>query len=345
MVGLDFYVGISTPKLQVPTSFEPTKPSFRGWFIPPLGNEIMGEMNFGYVLLALLPAIPATILVFLDQQITAVIINRKDNQLKKGAGYHLDLFVVAVMIMICSFLGLPWFVAATVLSITHVNSLKMESIASVPGEKAKFLGVREQRMTGLFIFGFIGLSVLAVKVLNKIPMPVLYGVFLYMGTSSLKGVQLVDRIKLFLMPQMEQPDYLYLRHVPIERVRMFTIIQVSGLVLLWLIKPAGTISILFPLMVMAIIFIRKSFDWFGFFSQEELSWLDDVMEIEKSDSQKSGNADSDEETAQTFNNGTKMDIGEAMDSTGIWKGIERERRQSLAVSSRKSSKGSIEVEK
>merc|ERR1712048_185821 len=36
-------------------------------------------------------------------------------------------------------------------------------------------------------------------------------------------------------------------------------------------------GIAFPLMVAAIVFIRKSFDWFNVFTQRELSWLDDVM--------------------------------------------------------------------
>lgn len=44
--------------------------------------------------------------------------------------------------MICSAMGLPWFVAATVLSINHVNSLKLESECAAPGEKPQFLGVR-----------------------------------------------------------------------------------------------------------------------------------------------------------------------------------------------------------
>jgi sodium bicarbonate transporter 10 len=39
-------------------------------------------------------------------------------------------------------MGLPWFVAATVLSINHVNSLKLESECAAPGEKPKFLGCR-----------------------------------------------------------------------------------------------------------------------------------------------------------------------------------------------------------
>lgn len=61
---------------------------------------------------------------------------------QKGAGYHLDLFWVAILMMICSFMGLPWYVAATVISIAHIDSLKMETQTSAPGEQPKFLGVR-----------------------------------------------------------------------------------------------------------------------------------------------------------------------------------------------------------
>jgi len=62
--------------------------------------------------------------------------------LQKGCGYHLDLFILTILIVICSAMGLPWFVAATVLSINHVNSLKLESECAAPGEKPHFLGCR-----------------------------------------------------------------------------------------------------------------------------------------------------------------------------------------------------------
>lgn len=85
---------------------------------------------------------------------------------QKGAGYHLDLLVVGVMLGVCSVMGLPWFVAATVLSISHVNSLKLESECSAPGEQPKFLGIREQRVTGLMIFILMGLSVFMTSALK-----------------------------------------------------------------------------------------------------------------------------------------------------------------------------------
>ncbi|XP_076859015.1 sodium-driven chloride bicarbonate exchanger isoform X1 [Brachyhypopomus gauderio] len=268
MVMLDYAIGVPSPKLQVPNKFKPTRDD-RGWFINPLGPN-----PWWTCVVTVIPALLCTILIFMDQQITAVIINRKEHKLKKGCGYHLDLFVVSVMLGVCSLMGLPWFVAATVLSISHVNSLKLESESSAPGEQPKFLGIREQRFTGLMIFVLMGCSVFMTSVLKFIPMPVLYGVFLYMGASSLRGIQFFDRLRLFGMPAKHQPDFIYLRHVPLRKVHLFTVIQLSCLVLLWVIKTSRA-AIVFPMMVLALVFIRKLLDFI--FTKRELSWLDDLM--------------------------------------------------------------------
>ncbi|XP_072244730.1 sodium-driven chloride bicarbonate exchanger-like isoform X3 [Leuresthes tenuis] len=268
MVLVDYALGIPSPKLQVPSKFKPTRDD-RGWVINPVGPN-----PWWTTIVTFIPALLCTILIFMDQQITAVIINRKEHKLKKGCGYHLDLFVVGVMLGVCSVMGLPWFVAATVLSISHVNSLKLESECSAPGEQPKFLGIREQRFTGLMIFTLMGCSVFMTSVLKFIPMPVLYGVFLYMGASSLRGIQFFDRLKLFGMPAKHQPDFIYLRHVPLRKVHLFTIIQLSCLVLLWVIKTSKA-AIVFPMMVLALVFIRKLLDFI--FTKRELSWLDDLM--------------------------------------------------------------------
>lgn len=101
MTFLDYCVNIATPKLDVPNEFKPTLDT-RSWVISPFVN------HFWWWFLAFFPALLGVILIFMDQQITAVIINRKENKLKKGCGYHLDLFVLAILIQICTIFGLPW---------------------------------------------------------------------------------------------------------------------------------------------------------------------------------------------------------------------------------------------
>lgn len=59
---------------------QPTRPD-RGWFVAPFGK------NPWWVYPAsILPALLVTILIFMDQQITAVIVNRKENKLRVRLG-------------------------------------------------------------------------------------------------------------------------------------------------------------------------------------------------------------------------------------------------------------------
>ncbi|XP_066254063.1 electroneutral sodium bicarbonate exchanger 1 isoform X2 [Euwallacea similis] len=355
---MDFFCNIPTPKLQVPHEFKPTLPD-RGWLIGPFnGNPLYS------VIAALPPALLGTILIFMDQQITSVIINRKEYKLKKGGGYHLDLFILAILIQTCSLMGLPWFVAATVLSINHVNSLKLESECAAPGEKPQFLGIREQRVTHILIFLTIGLSVFLTPMLGHIPMPVLFGVFLYMGVSSLKGLQFFDRILIMFMPNKYQPDYMFLRQVPIKRVHLFTLIQLTCLICLWLIKSFSSTSILFPIMLVVMIGIRKSLDLI--FLKRELKILDDLMpemtkrhqmmlkDQEAEDPLKELEGQKNKNLQIPLVNGKVMNIpfsviniSEEVNKTGIWKQVNEGNSKSEAKKDdkKKSPKTSIRPKK
>lgn len=61
-------------------------------------------------------------------------------------------------------------------------------------------------------------------------------------------LQLFDRIKLFGMPAKHQPDLIYLRYVPLWKVHVFTVVQLSCLIVLWTIK-ASVAAVVFPMMV------------------------------------------------------------------------------------------------
>nr|XP_046230125.1 electrogenic sodium bicarbonate cotransporter 4 isoform X2 [Scatophagus argus] len=298
-VGLDMLMGLDTPKLIVPTEFKPTRAD-RGWLVMPFGKN-----PWWWYLASAVPALLVTILIFMDQQISAVIVNRKENKLKKGCGYHLDLLWVGILMAVCSFMGLPWYVAATVISIAHIDSLKMESESSAPGEQPQFLGVREQRLTGTLVFVLTGLSVFLAPVLQFIPMPVLYGVFLYMGVASLSGIQFWERIKLYLMPAKHQPDFSFLRHVPLRRVHLFTLVQMVCLAVLWILK-STFLAIIFPVMILGLMVVRKLLDLM--FSQHDLAWLDDILpdkdkkkkEDDKKKKKKAAEPESDEEETNPY---------------------------------------------
>jgi len=219
------------------------------------------------------PALLVTLLVFLDQNITARLVNSPDHKLHKGEAYHLDLAIVAGLIGVCSLFGLPWLVAATVRSLNHVRSLAtVEEVVSDRGHtRDRIIHVRENRLTGLAIHMLIGLSLLLLSWLKVIPMAVLYGLFLFMGVVSMSGNQLFERLSLWLKDSDLYPVTHYIRRVPHWTIHKFTLLQMICLAILWLVK-SSVIGILFPLFIALLVPVRLLAG--RFFRPEHLAALD-----------------------------------------------------------------------
>lgn len=228
------------------------------------------------------PAILATILLFLDQNITTRLVNSSDNKLKKGMGYHLDLAIVGLIILGGSFFALPWIVAATVHSLNHVKSLANYRVVDIGGgvKKEKIVSVIENRLSGLLIHVLIAASLFFLGYMALIPMPVLFGLFLYMGFASLGGNQFYDRLMLWITDPKLYPNTHYLKIMPAKQVHKFTLIQLACFVALWVLK-TSKIGISFPLMIAALVPIRLFVS--RFFKPEEIEALvaEDLEEAEE----------------------------------------------------------------
>jgi hypothetical protein len=230
------------------------------------------------------PAILVSVLIFLDQNITARLVNSPDNRLRRGPAYHLDLAVVGLLVGVCSLFGLPWLVAATVRSLNHVRSLaNFEPIVRNQEHHAQIQHVRENRVTGFAIHALLGTSLLLLPYLKLIPMAVLFGLFLYMGVVSMAGNQFFERLRLWLTDPELYPSTHYIRRVPILRVHLFTVIQLVCLVVLWVIK-ASAWGILFPLFIAALVPIRFVIARF-FFTDKQMAALDAEEEPEEEELQ------------------------------------------------------------
>lgn len=66
-----------------------------------------------------------------------------------------------------------------------------------------------------------GMSIVMTDVLRLIPLAVLFGIFLYMGVTSLTGIQLYERITLMVTPAKHHPDHIYVTKVT-HTIAMFT---------------------------------------------------------------------------------------------------------------------------
>uniref|UniRef100_H2ZCT3 Anion exchange protein n=1 Tax=Ciona savignyi TaxID=51511 RepID=H2ZCT3_CIOSA len=251
-----------TQKLNVPKGISPTNPSLRGWFINPLGTPD-NPIPIWMVFAAVLPAFLVFILIFMESHITEMILSNKERNLKKGTGFHLNLMVLGMLNIVVSFLGMPWVCCAAVRSITHTNRHKLLV------NKPKIEGLKEQRVTVFVVNACLGLSILMQPVLSEIPLAVLFGIFLYMGVTSLAGVQFIDRIEMLFMPAKHYPDFSFVHMVRHKKIHVFTIIQIICLAVLWVVKSTAA-QIAFPFFLVLTIPLRY-FVLPKFFSKKEMA--------------------------------------------------------------------------
>ncbi|XP_045710579.1 anion exchange protein 3 isoform X3 [Phyllostomus hastatus] len=243
-----------TQKLTVPTGLSVTSPHKRTWFIPPMGSA--QPFPPWMMVAAAVPALLVLILIFMETQITALIVSQKARKLRKGSGFHLDLLLIGSLGGLCGLFGLPWLSATTVRSVTHVNALTVMRTAIAPGDKPQIQEVREQRVTGVLISGLVGLSIVMGAVLRQIPLAVLFGIFLYMGVTSLSGIQLSQRLLLILMPAKHHPEEPYVTKVKTWRMHLFTCIQLGCIALLWVVKSTAA-SLAFPFLLLLTVPLRR----------------------------------------------------------------------------------------
>ena len=282
---------IPTEKLNVPDTFAPTFtccdsacdsywpeecPELdspygrRPWFI----NLFDLNGKTWAIFFAAVPAMLAFILIFLDHGITLHILNHPSHKLTHGEAYNYDSVIIGIGIGLNSLVGLPWLVGATVRSLTHLHALAEKS------EKGRFESVLETRLTGTFVHAIILGSLFVLPVLKLIPVPVLYGVFLYMGITSLSTNQFWSRFSMLFMQPSRYPNEPYTQHVSISQMHKYTAIQLFLFILLYVVQVIKPIAIVFPIVIKICIPIRM-YILPKYFAEHELILLDgDDAEIE-----------------------------------------------------------------
>lgn len=257
------------PSLTIPTTFATT--SGRPWMIPLWDLPVWARWG------ALLPALMATVLLFLDQNITVRLVNNPQYKMEKGRrpgnmldGMHADMLIISILTFFTSLVGLPWLVAATVRSISHVRALSVFDAAG------KLKSTIEQRLTGLSIHGLIGACVLFDKpraVLTQIPTPVLMGLFMFLGTSALPGNEMWERIKgLFVDTDIAPPARW--AAVPRKVTVLFTAIQIACLGAMVYVKESP-VGVLFPVVIALLAPLRFALEKSGVVKKEYMDILDE----------------------------------------------------------------------
>lgn len=258
MTGIRQAFDLEVVPLKVPDQIGIVTTSGRAWVVP------IFDIDVQYIFLALVSGALLATLFFLDQNISSMLVNKAENKLRKGPGYYIDLVVVCLVVLVQSIFGMPWTHAALPHSPLHARQLAdVEEYEEHGRRYERVIKSRETRITGFVTHVLIGLSILAKDALGKIPLAVLYGFFLFLGIGTLDGNALWDRILLiFTQPEKYPPNH-YVRRVNIQRIHLYTLIQVALLVLLWFVKSNFYIGdtvfntgLLFPFIIALFIPVR-----------------------------------------------------------------------------------------
>ena len=119
-----------------------------------------------------------------------------------------------------------------------------------------FLSVHETRLSNLGIHLLVFITIFALDALKLIPVPVLYGVFLFMGLVSLGSNQFWGRMMMFFMQPSKYPVQPYTQYMAPKRMHLFTAIQLFFFASLYVVKSIKVIAIAFPILIALCIPVR-----------------------------------------------------------------------------------------
>lgn len=270
--------------LDVPDTLAPTQAAFnataagcvdcrRPWIVP-FVSEATGEIVGWGALMGFMLAL----LFFLEQNITVMLMNKESNRLVKGTAYHYDMLWVALLVGVCAIFGLPVAHASLPHSVLHLQAHAKHGEAgdlTQSGVHREIASVRDNRLSAFLVNLMIGLSALFLPVLGVIPLPVVFGLFLYMGIESLVNNRFFQRVTLlFTQPRLYPPDHV-IRHMRPAKVHWFTILQFCCLGAIWLVKGASqATSVFFPVVVWLMLPLRHR--WLpGVFGSRDVGLLDE----------------------------------------------------------------------
>ncbi|XP_070382428.1 solute carrier family 4 member 11-like isoform X1 [Dermacentor albipictus] len=215
-------------------------------------SGVFGAMGLGFAL---------SLLFFMDQNISAAMVNNPSNRLRKGSAYHLDLLVVGLLNAGLSVFGLPWMHGVLPHSPLHARCLAdLEERVDQGHVCEVVVRSRETRLTGILSHLLIGLSLLLLPYpLSYIPTAVLDGLFLYMAVTSLIGNQMFERFMLLFTEQAAYPPNHYIRRCPQRKIHLFTFCQLVQLAVLCFFgfAPWPYVQMVFPIIILLLLPLRQ----------------------------------------------------------------------------------------
>mmetsp|Transcript_1178 Transcript_1178/g.3283 ORF Transcript_1178/g.3283 Transcript_1178/m.3283 type:complete len:639 (+) Transcript_1178:118-2034(+) len=233
-------------------------------------NAIPNSMK----LLCGLPAILLCGLFFMDQNISVRVVNKEENNLKKPVAYNLDMVALGLVTLGLSFAGLPWMCGATVQSLNHVGAMTESRFNKETGE-LEVTKVTETRLTGFMVHFLIFCTLRLLGVLSFVPIPVVSGVFMFLGCKLMYGNTFLQRIMDVAIERSRLAANHPILKIGRAKTALFTAVQMACLSGLWAFKQNPKTAIFFP-SVIGFLMIIRAFMLPKFFTEKELTALGDA---------------------------------------------------------------------
>jgi hypothetical protein len=248
------FVDLALPSLVVPATFRPTSP--RPW----IDTEAIASMPLWAIFAAILPAAVLTALLFFDHNISSLLSQRPEFNLKKPSSYNWDFAVLGLSIIVTGLLGLPPNYGLIPQAPLHVRSLAKIKERIVGGMKQEvWIRVCETRVSALgqSLLCFLLLSDPFLRALSYIPKGVLAGLFLYLGFSGLQGLTITSRLQYLLMDRGSQKAVTapWAQELRQRTLLGFTALQLVIVAAIFLITLTEG-GIIFPVLIILLIPIR-----------------------------------------------------------------------------------------
>lgn len=140
-------------------------------------------------------------------------------------------------------------------------------------EERKYVDIMETRVTGFTIHAMILSTLMLLPLLSFIPIPVISGIFLYLGLKIMKGNLFFERLGDIML---EEPKFKSLppyRNLNRGTLGRYLLTQAISLAVIWILKSNRKYSIFFPACI-GILAVMRRYLLPRFFAYSELKLLD-----------------------------------------------------------------------
>ncbi|KAH8050901.1 inorganic anion exchanger [Aureococcus anophagefferens] len=275
LVGRADDLGSDLTRLNVPRNFQTI--GGRTWFLNLFDFPVWG------IVLSLVPASIILILFIFDHNVSSIMAQSKEFQLKKGSAYHLDFFVLGICIVFTGILGIPPCNGLIPQAPLHTKSLCVVRKEKQHGVVVGVVGGRTSSGTRTSPRRADGRRVLpaAHRRAGPDPQGLPRRALPLHGAELAAGNELWRFCLVIAEPALRKSPHAWFRALDFATIKSFTKLQLAIAFVIYFVT-LTPISMTFPLFIAALVYVRLKV-LPKYFDEATLLALDPLIELAPDD--------------------------------------------------------------